>query len=560
MAAAGFQLASRLRGGCGPDCPPSEEGFSKETVIIMEDTAYRAIAIVGAGAILPDAPNVAAFWQNVKTGRYSITEVSPDRWDPALYYDADHSAPDKTYSKIGGWVRDFEWNPLKWHIAVPPKVVDAMDDAQKWAIACTREALEDYGYPRRPLNTDRTAVILGNAMAGEKHYLTAMRLHFPDYAHELAESESFAALPEAARRTITHEFHHRINDRIPEVTEDTMPGELANCIAGRIANIYNFHGPNYVVDAACASAMAAISAAIEGLVENDFDVAVAGGIDRNMGVTSYIKFSKIGALSASGTRPYADGADGFVMGEGSAIFLLKRLADAERDGDKIYAVVRGMGGSSDGKGKGITAPNPVGQKICIRRAWENAGLSPATATLIEGHGTSTSVGDAVEVESFNEVLSSFNLAKGTVALGSVKSNIGHLKGAAGAAGLLKTALALRDKVLPPSVHCEHPSPNIDFAHSPLYVNGELKPWTVAADGVRRACCVCANRPYRRISAAGKEGRPGASHSAKAFTRASRAVTLLAGFRPANAGRATQTFWDDQGQSASAACPFVFCSI
>src|SRR5579863_10005959 len=134
--------------------------------VIMEDTAYRAVAIVGVGAVLPDAPNVAAFWQNVKQGRYSITEVSPDRWDPALYYDADHSAPDKTYSKIGGWVREFEWNPLKWHMAVPPKVVDAMDDAQKWAIACTREALEDYGYPKRPLKTDRTAVILGNAMAG----------------------------------------------------------------------------------------------------------------------------------------------------------------------------------------------------------------------------------------------------------------------------------------------------------------------------------------------------------------------------------------------------------
>ena len=452
----------------------------------MEDTGYRAIAIVGAGAILPDAPNVAAFWENVKTGRYSIGEVSPDRWDPALYYDADHGAPDKTYSKIGGWVREFDWNPLKWRLSIPPRVVDAMDDAQKWAIACTRQALVDYGYPKRPLDTDRTAVILGNAMAGEKHYLTAMRLHFPDYAHELAESASFSALPAEARHDITSEFRHRINARVPEVTEDTMPGELANCIAGRIANIYNFHGPNYVVDAACASAMAAISAAVEGLVKNDFDAAITGGIDRNMGATSYIKFSKIGALSATGTRPYADGADGFVMGEGAAIFLLKRLADAERDGDKIYAVLRGIGGSSDGKGKGITAPNPIGQKLAIERAWQNAGLSPATVTLMEGHGTSTRVGDSVEVESFSDVLSNFDLPTGSVALGSVKSNIGHLKGAAGAAGILKAALALRDKVLPPSLHCDHPSPDIDFAHSPLYVNGKLKPWTVVADGVRRA--------------------------------------------------------------------------
>ena len=132
----------------------------------MENTAYRAIAIVGAGAILPDAPNVAAFWENIKNGRYSISEVAPERWDPALYYDSDPSAPDKTYSKIGGWVRDFSWDPMKWHLPVPPRVVDAMDGAQKWAIACTRQALEDYGYPQRPLDADRTAVILGNAMAG----------------------------------------------------------------------------------------------------------------------------------------------------------------------------------------------------------------------------------------------------------------------------------------------------------------------------------------------------------------------------------------------------------
>src|SRR6202142_3862450 len=452
----------------------------------MENTSYRAIAIVGAGAILPDAANVSAFWENVKNGRYSISEVDRDRWDPAFYFDSDHGAPDKTYSKIGGWARDYVWDPIKWRLAVPPRVIAAMDESQKWAIACTREALEDYGFPKRPLNTDRTAVILGNAMAGEKHYFTALRLYFPEYAHELAESTSFAGLPEALRRDITRELHDRMAKRVPDVTEDTMPGELANCIAGRIANIFNCHGPNYVVDAACASAMAAISAAAEGLVANDYDLAITGGIDRNMGVSSCVKFCKIGALSASGTRPYAEGADGFVMGEGAAIFLLKRLADAERDEDKIYAVLRGMGGASDGKGKGITAPNPIGQKLAIERAWQNAGLSPATVTLIEGRGTSTSVGDVVEVQSMIDVLGSSNLPSDSVALGSVKSNIGHLKGAAGAAGLLKAALALRDKVLPPSVHCEHRNPNIDFAHSPLYVNTELKPWTMPPDGVRRA--------------------------------------------------------------------------
>jgi len=452
----------------------------------MESTAQRAIAIVGAGAILPDAKNVPAFWENVKAGRYSISEVTKDRWDPALYYDADHSVPDKTYSKIGGWVREYDWEPVKWHLPVPPRVVEAMDDAQKWAIACTREALEDYGYPHRPLNPDRTAVILGNAMAGEKHYLTALRVFFPEYAGELEASPSFAALPDSLRREITRELRERMAKHLPQITEDSMPGELSNCLAGRIANLFNFHGPNFVVDAACASAVAALNAAAEGLIENDFDVAVTGGIDRNMGAPTFVKFCKIGALSATGTRPYAEGADGFVMGEGGVIFLLKRLADAEREGDKIYAVLRGIGGSSDGKGKGITAPNPIGQKFCIERAWQNADLSPASATYIEGHGTSTRVGDVVEVQSMADVLSSYHLPAHAVAMGSVKSNIGHLKGAAGAAGILKTALALRDKILPPSVHCERPNPDIDFAHSPLYVNTSLKPWNTPAEGVRRA--------------------------------------------------------------------------
>ena len=452
----------------------------------METTAHRAIAIVGIGAILPDAPDARAFWNNIQQGRDSVSEVPADRWDPQLYFNPDHSAPDKTYSKIGGWVRDFPWDPIQWRLPLPPKITDAMDISQRWAIACTREALADYGYPDRPLNGDRTAVILGNAMAGEKHYLTSLRVFFPEYERDLDTSPSFSALPENVRADITRQLRERMNRRLPGITEDSMPGELANCIAGRIANLYNFHGPNYVVDAACASAMGAMSAAVEGLLANHYDVVLTGGIDRNMGPSTFVKFSKIGALSATGSRPYAAGADGFVMGEGSVIFLLKRLSDAERDGDKVYAVLRGIGGSSDGKGKGITAPNPIGQILCTQRAWENAGLSPADASYIEGHGTSTRVGDVVEVQSMIDVLSQYHLPVHSVPIGSVKSNIGHLKAAAGAAGILKAVLALHHKALPPSVHCEHPSPDIDFAHSPLYVNTQLRPWEKLRNSVRRA--------------------------------------------------------------------------
>jgi acyl transferase domain-containing protein/NAD(P)-dependent dehydrogenase (short-subunit alcohol dehydrogenase family) len=451
-----------------------------------QDSASMAVAIVGVGAILPDAPDARRFWRNVREGRYSISEVNPDRWDPDLYWDPDPKAPDKTYSKIGGWVREWAWEPLAWHLPIPPKVGAAMDDAQKWAVACTRAALADFGYPARPLDGERTAVVLGNAMAGEQHYLTSLRIFFPELARELAAAPSFAALPERVRRAIVAETRGRIGQDFLEITEDTMPGELSNCIAGRVANLFNFRGPNYVVDAACASAMAAMSSAVEGLVRGEFDAAVTGGIDRNMGAPTFVKFCKIGALSATGTRPYADGADGFVMGEGGSVFLLKRLDDAERDGDRIYAVLRGLAGSSDGKGKGITAPNPVGQRLAVQRAWRQAGLDPTTVSLLEGHGTSTRVGDVVEVESLLAGLDCGALDRGSVPLGSVKSNIGHLKAGAGGAGMLKAVLALHDKVLPPSLNFERPNPNIDFAATPFYVNTELREWPAPPGAPRRA--------------------------------------------------------------------------
>src|SRR6185436_9596015 len=179
-----------------------------------------------------------------------------------------------TYSTIGGWVRDWEWNPLGWRLPIPPKVSDAMDDAQKWAVACTRTALMDYGWPDRPLDLERTAVVLGNAMAGEKHYLTCLRLAFPELARDLDGAPSFAALAPDVRAAIASELHARMEADLPPTNEDTMPGELGNCLAGRVANLFNLRGPNFVVDAACASAMAAMDASIQALLSHQCDTVV----------------------------------------------------------------------------------------------------------------------------------------------------------------------------------------------------------------------------------------------------------------------------------------------
>ena len=450
----------------------------------MSENASRAVAVVGVGAVLPDAPNAPTFWENLKTGRYSITETPAGRWDPALYFDPDPHAPDKTYSKIGGWVRDYVWSPLEWRLPVPPRVGEAMDRGQKWSVGACREALLDYGYPDRALDTERTAVVLGNAMAGDQHYLTALPIYLPEYVEELDHLPSFTALPASARQALVEELREAIHRRLPGISEDSMPGELGNIIAGRVANLLDLHGPNFIVDAACASALAAADAAIEGLERGDYDAVLTGGVDANMSASTFVKFCKIGALSATGTRPYYDGADGFVMGEGAAVLLLKRLADAERAGDHIYGVIRGLAGASDGKGKGITAPNPVGQRLAVARAWNDAGRVPDSATYLEGHGTSTKVGDVVEVESLSAVFAGFGLRPGSIPLGSVKSNIGHLKSAAGAAGMLKALYALDNKVIPPSLGGAVPNPNIDFSNSPLYINDELHEWKTEPGQVR----------------------------------------------------------------------------
>ncbi|OJX38148.1 MAG: hypothetical protein BGO78_08965 [Chloroflexi bacterium 44-23] len=446
----------------------------------------KPVAIVGIGTIMPDALDAPSFWNNIQKGHYSITNVPADRWRADLYFDSDPKAVDKSYSKIGAWVKNFEFNPMKLHIPIPPTVLSQMDLTQQWGIAASHQALSDYGYPQRTLDPERVAVIIGNANAGERHYRSTMRILLPEYLEAMTNNPSFRNLPQAVQQELLDGLAANIQAKIPEITEDTMSGELSNIIAGRIANVFNFSGPNFVTDAACASSLSALSAAMQGLNAYQFDCALTGGVDRNMGPESYVKFCKIGALSANGTRPYAEGADGFVMGEGAGMFVLKRLEDAERDGDHIYAVVIAIGSSSDGKGKGITAPNPLGQQRAIERAWKSAGVSPSSAGLIEGHGTSTRVGDVVEVNSLNAIFGPLGIETGSIALGSVKSNIGHLKSAAGAAGLAKAAFALDQKILPPSANFHKPNPAIDFEHMPFYVNTQSKPWPKPVAEIRRA--------------------------------------------------------------------------
>ncbi|MEN9787039.1 MAG: hypothetical protein RLZZ299_2303 [Pseudomonadota bacterium] len=441
-----------------------------------------AIAIVGIGCRLPGGVvSPAGLHGALVSGFDAIGEVPKTRWDPAIYWDPDPSAPDRTYARIGAFITDDGFSPRRFRI--PPAAAEAIDPVQRWALDACADALEDAGYAGasgRSFDRTRCAVILGNSMGGEtgdalnlRVAMAGLRAAF-DTLHELSD------VSPARRAVLLEAWEARVKAGLPPITEDSMPGELSNVVAGRVANALDLGGPNYTTDAACASSLAALQAAVRGLVAGDFDMALTGGSDRTMGVATYVKFCKIGALSPDGSRPFDAGANGFVMGEGCAVFVLKRLEDARAAGDRVLAVIRGIGASSDGRGKGITAPNPVGQSRALTRAYEAAGIDPCDVDYVECHGTSTVVGDKVEVDALAALIGPGRRgARGPVRIGSIKSNLGHLKSAAGAAGLAKVALAIHHRQYLPQIRYTRPRADLDLATVPFQVQTMTERWESA---------------------------------------------------------------------------------
>lgn len=432
---------------------------------------HEPIAIIGIGALLPDANNKEEFWQNIISGKNSITEVPVSVWDPKLYYSPDHNEEGKTYSKIGAFIKDYKFNSIKYRI--PPAVGKQLDPAQQYALDVAAQAFEDSGYNKKDFDHSRVAVIAANSAGGPTNEYSDMRVCEPLIWEALKNSETFKTLNAAQSEELINTARESLNKVLPLTTEDTMAGQLPNVIAGRIANVFNLHGTSFAVDAACASSLLALACALDGLWLGKYDMALCVASDAMMAPSQYVKFAKIGALSADGSRPFDDKANGFVMGEGAGAILLKLLSKAKKDGDKIYAVIRSVGLSSDGKGKGITAPNPEGQKLAVQRAFEGLEYGPKDIGLMEAHGTSTKVGDSAEMQALNEVFKDVNTE---IALGSIKSQIGHTKANAGMASLIKTVLALHNKVLPPSINFTEPSKNIDWQNSPFKVNTQARAW------------------------------------------------------------------------------------
>ncbi len=457
LTAGGELLAAELQ-------PPQES----------EEAFGDAIAVIGMGCIFPGARETEEFWQNLCDKVSAIGEVPPDRWQIELYYDQSGQDPDKSASRLGAFIRGFEKDPVRFHI--PPVAADSIDRGQFLALEVARQAMEDAGYLERDYPRERTGVMLGNSMGGELAVDYGMRILRHRFAAVVRSTPAFKELPVEVQQALEEQAMEAAVEDVPEITEDSCPGTLGSIFAGRICNQFNLGGISYTLDGACASSLAAVNAGIQGLRSRELDLVLAGGVETRMDPSSYVMFSSLGVLSDTGSFPFDDRADGFVMGEGVGMVVLKRYPDAVRDGDRIYAVIRGVGSSSDGSSKSVTAPHVPGQVEAMRRAYRGRPFTPADIAFVEAHGTATQTGDPTELTSLTQVFGPHSQAPGSVALGSVKSMLGHMKTAAGIAGLMKVALGVYHGVLPPTINCEQPRSDYDWDTSPFYLNSEMSPW------------------------------------------------------------------------------------
>lgn len=434
------------------------------------------LAIVGMGGLFPESATVAEFWRNILRGFDAVGEIPQDRWDIDAYYDDDRFKRDHVYSRLGAFLGEMPFDPLRYRM--PPAVLRSVEPVQLYALEVARMALEDAGVERADFPRQKTAVIFAAAGTHDLGmgyaFRTALRHYLP----------KVTSLDDSQR----HQVLDEMESHLPEWTEDSFAGFLLNVVAGRVANRFNLQGTNFTVDAACASSLAALQTAVGELRARRCDAALVGAVDATNNPFCYMSFAKTHALSPRGrSRPFDETADGIGLGEGVGAIVLKRLDDARRDGDRIYAVIRGVGSSSDGGSRSLTAPHPAGQRLALDRAYADAGVSPSEVGLIESHSTGTTVGDQVELTALTDLFIDGRSAPQATAIGSVKSMIGHAKTAAGLASLIKTTLAIKSKILPPTIGVTKINPVLARPDSPFHVSHKPQPWFVDSNHpLRRA--------------------------------------------------------------------------
>jgi len=430
-------------------------------------------AIIGLACLFPGAPNLARFWGNIEAGVDAITDVPTARWDKQ-FYDPHSTDIDRFYCRRGGFVDDYaDFDPLAF--GVMPKIAASVEPDQLLTLKIGYDALRDAGYAERPFPRARTGVVLGRG-----NYVGAGVLHLQQHVRLLPQMmqtlrDLLPDLPQAALDAAKL----RLKQQFSYYGPDAAVGMIPNLLASRLANRLDLHGPAYTVDAACASSLIAVEQACAALAHGGMDMMLAGGVHLTHDLTFWATFCQLGALSRAGVaRPFSREADGILAGEGIGVAVLKRLDDAIADGDRVYAVIEGVGSSSDGRGGSLVSPAASGQLVALEKAWAQAGLARETIGLVEAHGTGTPAGDAVELETLRAFFGESGGVGERPVMGSVKSMIGHAMPASGMASLIKAALAIHHGVLPPTLHCEDPHPRLQETR--FRVIGQAEPWASPA--------------------------------------------------------------------------------
>ncbi|MFI1761427.1 SDR family NAD(P)-dependent oxidoreductase [Streptomyces sp. NPDC020800] len=406
-------------------------------------TGLADIAIIGLAGRYPQAHDVHEFWRNLAEGKDCVTEIPAERWEHGPHFDADRQAAGKAYSKWGGFVDGaYEFDPLFFNIS--PREAEIMDPQERLFLQCVYETLEDAGYVRESVKTRA-----GNVLNGRVGVFVGVM--YEEYQLYGAQSQA-------------------LGDPV------AVSGSAA-AIANRVSYFCNFHGPSMSVDTMCSSSLTSIHLACQSIRWGDCDVAVAGGVNLSLHPNKYLLLSTGNFVSSSGRcESFGAGGDGYVPGEGVGAVLLKPLAKAVADGDRIYGVIKGTALNHGGKTNGYTVPNPHAQAGTIADALKAAGVSARDVGYVEAHGTGTALGDPIEITGLSKAFREHTQDNQFCAIGSVKSNIGHAESAAGIAGLTKVLLQLRHRKLAPSLHAETLNPNIDFTGTPFTVQRELADW------------------------------------------------------------------------------------
>lgn len=434
------------------------------------NTPERDIAIIGYACKFAGANDVDTYWANLKNAVTSFGPIPADRWNHETFFAEHPRENDKTYVTTGGFIEDVG-QFAAMHFGIAPRRVEVMDPQHRLVLDAVRVALQDAGLETREFERDRVGTFLGVSTSEYRNLITARTTAM------LMADGAFGATDE----TSAHALGHSVENIAP-ISAFSMPGVLMNMAAANVAHHWKFGGPAFTVDAACTSSLVAVSDAVHYIRAGICDTAVAGGVYLNLTPEAIVGFSRIGAISKKGAcRPFDAEADGFLQGDGVGIVILKRLDLAQADGDRIHAVIKGVGINNDGDASGPMAPSVSGQIDVLRRAYKDAQVDPATVGYVECHGTATPVGDPTEIEALHAV---FGQREHDVFVGSVKGNIGHTMSSAGVAGLIHAVLCVEHGHFTPQAGFKTPNAKLDLESRKFSVPTQTQKWH--ANGPRRA--------------------------------------------------------------------------